>query len=142
MESVRFHVELVDEYLQTEIPLGRVAGPFPPDAIPDGHVSRFRVISKNHQPNKWRLIVDLSYPLGHSVNDGISPPLYSLHRVTIDDAVRQIFSLSKGCLLVKIDIQSAFHLLLVHPADRHLLLMKWNAKVYVDTYLPFGYTQL
>ena len=36
MESVRFHAELVDEYLQTEIPLGRVAGPFPPDAIPDG----------------------------------------------------------------------------------------------------------
>ena len=92
MESVRFHAELVDEYLQTEIPLGCVAGPFPPDAIPDGHVSRFRVISKNHQPNKWWLIVDLFYPLGHSINDGISPPLYSLHCVTIDDAVHQIFS--------------------------------------------------
>ena len=62
MESARLHGEVVDEYLQTEISLGRVAGTFPPDAIPDGHVSRFGVISKNHQPNKWWLIVDLSYP--------------------------------------------------------------------------------
>ena len=138
MESVRFHGEVVDEYLQTEISLGRVAGSFPPDAIPDGHVSRFGVIPKNHQPNKWRLIFDLSYPTRHSVNDGISPPLCSLHYVTIDDAVHQIFTLGKGCLLTKIDIQSAFRLLLVHPTDRHLLLMKWNGKVYIDTCLLFG----
>ena len=138
MESARLHGKVVDEYLQTEMSLGRVAGPFLPDAIPDGHVSRFGVIPKNHQPNKWRLIVDLSYPTGHSVNDGISPPLCSLHYVTIDDAVQQIFTLGKGCLLAKIDIQSAFRLLPVHPADRHLLLMKWNDKVYVDTCLPFG----
>ena len=76
--------------------------------------------------------------MGHSVNDGISPPLCSLHYVIIDDAVQQIFTLGKGCLLAKIDIQSAFRLLPVHPADRHLLLMKWNDKVYVDTCLPFG----
>ena len=138
MESARLHGKVVDEYLQTEMSLGRVAGPFIPDAIPDGHVSRFGVIPKNHQPNKWRLIVDLSYPTGHSVNDGISPPLCSLHYVTIDDAVHQIFTLGKGCLLAKIDIQSAFRLLPVHPADRHLMLMKWNDKVYVDTCLPFG----
>ena len=75
MEGARFHAEVVDEDFQTEISLGRVAGRFPPDAILDGHVSRLGVISKNHQPNKWQLIVDLSYPTGHSSNDGISPPL-------------------------------------------------------------------
>ena len=143
MESARFHAEVVDEYLQTEILLGCVTGPFPPAAIPDGHVSRSGVIPKNHQSNKWRLIVDLSYPAGHSVNDGISPPLYSLHSVTIDDAVHQISTLGTGCLLAKIDIQSAFCLLPVHPANRrHLLLMKWNAKYMLTLASPLVYEQL
>ena len=44
MESIHFHAEVVDEYLQTGISLGHVAGPFPPDAIPDCHVSRYGVI--------------------------------------------------------------------------------------------------
>ena len=91
IESAHFHGEVVDEYLQTEISLGHVAGPFLPDAIPDSHVSRFGVIPKNHQPNKWRLIVDLSYPTGHSVNDGISPPVSSLHYVTIDHWVKVVY---------------------------------------------------
>ena len=132
------HAEVVDEYLQAEISLGQVAGPFPLEAIQDGHISRFGVISKNHKPNKWQFIVDISFATSHSFNDGISPPLCFLHYVTTDDAVNQMFSLGRGCLLAKIDIQSAFGLLLVHPMDRHLLLMKWNDKVYIDTCLPFG----
>ena len=35
------------------------------------------------------------------------------------------------------DIKSAFHLLPVHPADRHLLAMNWNTHVFIDTCLPF-----
>ena len=132
--SARSHANVVDEYLKTEIELTRVAGPFPPEAIHNGHISRFGVIPKHHQPNKWRLIVDLSYPTGHSVNDGISSPLCSLRYVTVDDAVHQIFNLGRNCLLAKIDIKSAFRLLPVHPADRHLLLMKWNDKIYIDTF--------
>ena len=76
---------IADEYLQSEISLRHVGGPFPPNAIRDGHVSQL-IIPKNHQPNKWRLAVYLSCSMGHSVNYGIPPPLYSLHYVTIDDA--------------------------------------------------------
>ena len=36
------------------------------------------------------------------------------------------------------DIRSAFRLLPVHPADRHLLGMKWKKNIYIDTCLPFG----
>ena len=124
MESARLHAEVVDDYLQTEISLGHVASPFLPEDIRGGHVSRFGVIPKNHQPNKWRLIVDLSHPTNNSVNDGTSSPLCTLHYVTVDDAVCQIDSLGRRCLLAKIDIQIAFRLLPVHPVDIHLLLMK------------------
>ena len=41
-------------------------------------------------------------------------------------------------MLAKIDIKSAFHLLPVHPADRHLLGMKWRGNVYIDHCIPFG----
>ena len=38
-------------------------------------ISKFGVIPKGHSPGKWRLIVDLSSPASHSVNDGIDPRL-------------------------------------------------------------------
>ena len=64
------HPDVVNDYLQNEITAGRVVGPFPAKSLPEVHISRFGVIPKNHHPDKWRLIVDLSYPSGHSVNDG------------------------------------------------------------------------
>ena len=131
------HPEVVTEYLHTEVSLGRVAGPFAPGAVPHIHISRFGVIPKG-QTGKWRLIVDLSHPKGHSVNDGILPHLCSLQYVTIDEAIKGITQLGQGTLLAKIDIKSAFRLLPVHPADRHLLGMEWQGKVYIDTCLPFG----
>ena len=44
------------------------------------------MIPKQHQPGKWRLIVDLSHPKGASMNDGIEADLCSLSYVSIDDA--------------------------------------------------------
>ena len=40
-------------------------------------------------------------------------------------------------MMAKIDIKSAFRLLPVHPADRHLLMMSWNISVYIDICIPF-----
>ena len=84
------HPDVVEEYLQTEIRLGRLVGPFPSHAVPNVHISRFGVIPKSHQVNKWRLIVDLSFPADRSVNDGIPKELCSLKYITIDDAVEHI----------------------------------------------------
>jgi len=41
-------------------------------------------------------------------------------------------------MLAKIDIKSAFRLLPVHPADRHLLGVRWRDGVYLDHCVPFG----
>ena len=57
------HPEVVEEHLQHEISMQRVAGSFPLTLVPDIHISRFGVIPKSHQTtNKWRLILDLSFP--------------------------------------------------------------------------------
>ena len=67
---------------------GRVLGPLDPSQYPAIQVSRFGVIPKGSS-GKWRLIVDLSAPEGHSVNDGIRREWCSLTYVSVDDAVRQ-----------------------------------------------------
>jgi len=132
------HPDTVKNYLAEEISAGRVAGPFSKPLVPNAHVSRFGVILKSHQPNKWRLIVDLSHPSEGSVNGGIPKDLCSLQYITVDSAIERIRQTGHGTFLAKIDIKSAFRLLPVHPADRHLLSMRWDQNMYIDTCLPFG----
>ena len=71
MRSAFDHPSVVDDYLKVEVSCGRVAVPFTTPPVPGLHVSRFGVIPKNNQPGKWRLILDLLSPEGHSINDVI-----------------------------------------------------------------------
>ena len=82
--------------------------------------------------------LDLSFPKGKSVNDGIPEDLCSLYYITIDDAIQHIIKLGRGTLLAKVDTKSAFWLLPVHPANRYLLGMQWKDKFFIGTCLPFG----
>ena len=75
MKSASENPEVVDKYIMKEVELGRIIGPADLCEMPSAHVSRFGVIPKNHQPGKWRLIVDLSHPEGGRVNDGNEPEL-------------------------------------------------------------------
>ena len=115
------HPELVDEYLQHELSQHRLSESYPATSCPQAHISRFGVIPKNHQPGKWHLIVDLSYPAGHSINDGIPPSLCSPSYVMVDNAIQNIIKTGPGTSLAKIDIKSAFRLLPICPSDRHLV---------------------
>ena len=58
--------------------------------------------------------------------------------ISVDDAIRQIGMLGPGIILAKINIESAFRLIPVHPADGHLLAMEWKGSIYFDTCLPFS----
>ena len=132
------HPEIVSQYLSKECKTGHTFGPFLGAPIPRMHFSSFGVIPKRHQPGKWRLILDLSSPQVHSVNDGIDPRLCSLQYISVDDIVRQVANAGRGALLAKSDIQHAYRLIPVHPEDRRFLGMKWQGKLYVDATLPFG----
>ena len=132
------HPQVVEEYLSEEVAQHRVAGPFHMSAVPKIHISRLGVIPKNHKPDKWRLIVDLSYPTGHSVNDRIPTHLCRLTYITVDTAIEHTLTSGASTWLAKIDIRNAFRLLPVNPADRHMLGMRWNNQIYIDTCLPIG----
>ena len=44
----------------------------------------------------------------------------------------------KGTNLAKLDLESAYRIVPVHPQDCHLLGMKWDGEMYLDSALPFG----
>ena len=106
LKGARDHPDVVSDYLSTELSPW-LNCTFSPAAVSQVHISRFGEIPKGHT-GRWRLIVDLSHPLGHSMNDGIPKHLCSLKYVTIDEAIKGIIQLGQGTLLAKIDIQSAF----------------------------------
>ncbi len=136
--SARAHPSVISDYIDNERARNRFLGPIPPTHLPHVHVSKFGVIPKGHTPGKWRLITDLSSPRGLSINDGIDPVMCSLSYVTVDQVATVAASLGRGSLLAKIDIESAYRIVPVHPHDRPLLGVRWNNEVFVDAMLPFG----
>ena len=65
----------------------------PEGVRPSGvHISPPGAIPKKNKQGKWRLIVDLSSPPGHSINDGIFTENFSLSCPSIDHLATIIVS--------------------------------------------------
>ena len=140
MRSAYEHPDVVQEYLDRETHLQRI---FPlrseeAQAVPRLQISAFGVIPKRGRVGKWRLIVDLSSPEGHSVNAGVTQDLCSISYTSVDEAVRLIQLSGRGTLLAKMDLKEAYRSIPVHPTDRPLLAVQWRDTVLVDGALPFG----
>ena len=115
MRSASENPDRIDRYVRAEAQerrLIRLVGAAPVQ------VSQVNVIPKPHQPGKWRLITDVSFPKGQSVNDGIGVEMCSVSYATVDQAVRCI---EAPGLLAKFDISNAYRAVPVHPSDRLLL---------------------
>ena len=115
---------------------GQTAGPFDIPPFTNFMSSGLGVVPKKN--GKLRLIHHLSAPVARSINNGIDKEDYSLHYVTVDDAIEIIMRLGRGCLLAKTDIRNAFRLCPVYPDDYHLLGITWMGHYYYDRVLPFG----
>ena len=118
MPSVDVHSSVVKTYVVKERKAGRIIGPL---SIPNIHVNRINVILKDHTLGRWRLITDLSHACDRSINNGIDLALCSLSYVTVDTVVRVVQALGTGTLMAKVDIDSAYRLIPVHPDDPSLL---------------------
>ena len=140
MSSAREHADVVSSYLAEELRLGRIAsaGSAQQAEALGIHCNPFGVIPKRGRPGKWRLIVNLSAPEGHSVNDGIVKELASLSYVTVEAIAARVLTLGRGTLMAKMDIKHAYRNIPVHPQDRPLLGMLWEGQVFLDATLPFG----
>ncbi len=138
MHSTTLRPAKISEYIDSELAKNRMLGPFPLAWRHFLHVNHFGLIPKGHGTGKFRLIMDLSYPHGASVNDGIDPALTSLSYTSMNSAAQRMQQLGKGSLLAKMDIESAYRLVPIHPQDRILQVVEWEGEIYVDPMLPFG----
>ena len=130
--------QVVANYVAQEVAAGSMVGPLTGATGRVVHCSPVGLVPKGRGTGQWRMIVDLSHPFGRSVNDGISPLLCSLWYSSLDDALLFIKQLGEGTVLIKVDLNSAYRLVPLHPQDRHLFGIEWEGNVYVDQALPFG----
>ena len=128
---------MVNKKLSSEMDLGRIAGPFQSPPLPDMVFSPLGLQPKKVQ-GQFRVIHHLSYPQGHSVNDGIPREYASVKYASVGQAIQQIVQVGQGCFLAKTDVKSAFRIIPVNPKDYHLLGFYWEGQYFYDKCLPMG----
>ena len=132
----------VKDYIVEKLNHDTILGPLndPPFHL---HVSPFMTREKNGS-DKRRTIIDLSWPKGLSVNDGVQGDFYlvthfEMHYPSVDHIVDQLNHFGPAAQIFKIDISRAFRHIHTDPGDIDLLGLKFNNKFFIDLSLPFGF---
>ena len=132
--AVRFP-DAIDSFITTEISHGATAGPFQHNPFPTPiQTSLLQTVPKD--TCKRRVVLDLSFPPGASVNDGIptdsfldEPFHLSLPRSA--DFVDLIIAKGPVCFLFKKDLKRAYRQIPVDPRDYLFLGYHWNDLLYL-----------
>ena len=90
MHSACSHPKIVDDYLLKELKRGSIAGPFKALPSPSPHINRLGLIPKS-VTNQWRMIIDLYFPAGASVNDFIPDVEVAVKYASVDDAIHKMW---------------------------------------------------
>ena len=85
----------------------------------------------NSSSDKTRVIIDLSWPKGQSVNSSIDSDRYLnvdfvLTYRSIDNITDEVLRLGRGCQIFKVDISRAFRHFSIDPGDLDLLGLHWS----------------
>lgn len=137
LQSASSHSHIVSDYISREVQNHRLRM-VPLSQAPLVRCNPIGLIPKQNQPGKFRLIVNLSAPIGFSVNDAIDPDFCTLRYTTVHEAAKLVARSGPGAQLAKLDLQSAYRQVPVHPADQPLLGVQWQGATFVDQALPFG----
>ena len=140
--SAKNYPQDVQAYLNEEIQYNAILGPFDKPPLDDLHTSPFMTREKSNSSNR-RVIIDLSFPQGKSVNAGSAKDIYlgtpfALKLPTIDHITNRVRKLGRDCMIYKIDIKRAFRHVKLDPRDYDLLGLRQD-KWFLDTCLPFGF---
>jgi hypothetical protein len=115
----------VYQKLAKESLLNRITGPFKTPPLKNLVYSPLGLVPKN-VPDKFRLIYDLSYPKGNSVNSLIPQENSTVKYDGIDTVIQLVKQFGRHCKLSKCDIEDAFRIIPIHPSDYYLLGFTWN----------------
>ena len=125
--------------LQEEIQKHRIIGPFEKKPFQDLLTSPLHVIPKP-ESKKMRMIFNLSYPTGHSVNDHIKDTQKSVHYCSVMDVGHHLLEKFRpnGAWMAKVDLSDAYRLVPINQLDWRFLGIKMDGKYYIDRMLPMG----
>ena len=141
--SARENPALLRDYIAKELQYKAVIGPFPCNPFStDCVISPLQSVVKRDS-SVPRVVHDLSFPPGQSVNDGIARDEYlgqpfHLRLPGVDRLVEFINLKGPGCLVFKKDLKRAYRQIPVDPNDYHLLGMCIDGQFYFHTFMPFG----
>lgn len=140
--SARDYPQAVRNYLSTECELGAMLGPYDTPPLPFFHTSPMMTRPKKSSDAR-RVIVDLSWPNGASVNSGIPRDCYlqrpyKLQLPTVDNLVSLIIEQGRGCYLYSTDIARCYRQLRSDPLDWPFLGLSFDGYFYCDMAIPFG----
>ena len=133
----------VQAYIDTKLSYNAIAGPFNYPPFADDFVcSPLQTVPKRGSSTR-RVVMDLSFPQGSSVNDGIPSNTYlgdqfKLRLPGIDRLVEFFLAKGRNCLVFKKDLRRAYTQFPVDPKDYSLLGFCYQGKFYFDTHCPFG----
>ena len=141
--SARQYPSEVQKYIDKEKSLGALLGPVSSIVHPHYHCSPLMTRPKDN--GSRRVILDLSYPRGNSVNshvqaDRFDNSAFVLKFPNIDHITEDIVRCTDDCVLSKIDVARAFRNLRVDPVDSLKLGIMWNGNYYADLAVAFGWT--
>ena len=136
-KSLIGNVPILKQKIQKEIDAGRVAGPFNNLPFPNLEISPLGLVPKKVS-GEFRFIHNLSYPEGHSINDGIPREFCTVQYQNIDNAVALIKQFGKGCLLSKTNLENAYRIIPLSPVDYELMGFLIDKQYYYDKTLPQG----
>lgn len=137
------HINHVRRYLKTETENRALLGPFPRPPFKQWfNISPIMTRPKSDS-TKRRIIVDMSFPRGHNVNDGVNKNVifgvqHTHNLPTVQDTVRVIQAKNFRVLLATIDIERAYRNIPSCPLDFPLLGISVDGEYYVDAAMPFG----
>ena len=141
--SATQYSQSVSKYLATETNHKAILGPFKTSPVDNLHCSPMLTRPKSGSTSR-RVIVDLSWPHGNSVNDLVCNDSYlgtsfKLTFPSVDDITARVRKLDGNCLLYKVDLQRAFRHLKLDPRDICNTGLRFMDECYIDTAVPFGY---
>lgn len=134
--SAKDHEFQLGEKIIKEVNAGRIAGPFHRAPFANLRLSPVGLVPK--KDGGWRMIQHLSYPQGSSVNEFIDPELATVQYTSFDKVLDTISGIGRGAQLARMDIKSAFRLLILHPDEFDLFGFKFKGQFFFDKCLPMG----
>ena len=120
-------------------------GPFFTNPFPDKTASSPLNSVPKWDSDKRRVILDMSFPSSHSVNDGIDKDHYlgvsiDLTYPTIDFFATMVKAVGPEALMYKRDLHRAYHQIWTDPFDVPHQGFFWQGAFYLDTVLVMGCT--